>query len=77
MPGVFNSLVSRLGHVFKSADALSAIPAATLEEEGIENYHIGGLLPVSLGEVYGSKYKVLRKLGYGQYSTVWLVRDEQ
>lgn len=28
-----------------------------------------------LGEVYDSRYEVLRKLGYGQYSTVWLVRN--
>lgn len=45
-------------------------------EEGMESYSVGGFHPVRLGEVYGSHYKVLRKLGYGSYSTVWLVRSE-
>jgi len=46
-------------------------------EEGIEKYRVGRFHPVRVGELYDSKYKVLRKLGYGQYSTVWLVRNEQ
>ena len=46
-------------------------------EEGGERYHKGGFHPVHLGELYNGKYKVLRKLGYGRYSTMWLVKDEQ
>jgi len=46
-------------------------------EEGMEKYRTGRFHPVRVGELYDSKYKVLRKLGYGQYSTVWLVRNEQ
>ncbi|TVY51582.1 Serine/threonine-protein kinase SRPK [Lachnellula cervina] len=46
------------------------------QEEGIDKYHKGGFHPVRLGEFYSSKYKVLRKLGYGRYSTVWLVRNQ-
>lgn len=38
-------------------------------------YGPGLLHPVQLGEVYHNRYKVLRKLGYGKYSTVWLVKD--
>ncbi|KAG6154084.1 hypothetical protein E4U37_002410 [Claviceps purpurea] len=44
-----------------------------LDEEIYENedYH-----PVSLGDTFDSgRYTVLRKLGYGRYSTVWLAND--
>lgn len=44
-------------------------------EEGMAGYRRGGFHPVRLGDVFHSRYKVLRKLGYGHYSTVWLVRD--
>jgi hypothetical protein len=38
----------------------------------------GGFLRVRLGDLFDSqRYKVLRKLGYGQYSTVWLARDDR
>ena len=38
----------------------------------------GGFLRVRLGDVFDNqRYKVLRKLGYGQYSTVWLARDDR
>ena len=45
------------------------------EDEGTEGYRPGGYHPVKLGEVYNSKYLVLKKLGWGHFSTVWLVRD--
>ncbi|KAK4451339.1 serine-threonineeeee protein kinase [Podospora aff. communis PSN243] len=44
-------------------------------EEGSFRYHHGGLHPVYIGELYGGKYIVRRKLGYGNWSTVWLVED--
>lgn len=45
-------------------------------EEGPQVYRPGGFHPVHLGEVYDGRYKVLRKLGFGRYSTVWLVQSE-
>jgi hypothetical protein len=45
-------------------------------EEGQEAYRLGGFHPVRIGELYNGQYKVLRKLGYGSYSTVWLVQSE-
>ena len=44
-------------------------------EEGTNAYHPGGFHPVYLGDVYGGKYQVVNKIGYGRYSTVWLVKD--
>ena len=38
-------------------------------------YHPGGYHPVHLGDVYRKQYKVINKLGFGTFSTVWLARD--
>ena len=40
-------------------------------------YRPGGYHPVHLGDVYCQRYKVINKLGFGTYSTVWLARDYQ
>lgn len=51
-------------------------PHQTTEEADF--YSTGGFHPVSLGDTFNSgTYKVMRKLGYGQYSTVWLARDSK
>ena len=44
-------------------------------EEGTQVYRPGGFNPVYIGDVFKDRYKVLNKIGYGVYSTVWLVRD--
>ncbi|QPG98523.1 hypothetical protein C2857_007695 [Epichloe festucae Fl1] len=44
--------------------------------EWIEDYRPGGYHPVLLGDLFNNgQYKVIRKLGEGSYSTVWLARD--
>lgn len=46
------------------------------DEEDSEDYCKGGYHPVSVGETYkDGKYTVIRKLGWGHFSTVWLSRD--
>lgn len=47
-------------------------------EENISEYHVGGYCPVKIGDHFCSdrcRYKVLRKLGWGHFSTVWLALD--
>ncbi|KAF2113017.1 kinase-like domain-containing protein [Lophiotrema nucula] len=46
-------------------------------EESVDAYCIGGFHPVCLGDAYHDRYEVLSKLGYGRYSTVWLVLDQK
>ncbi|EAQ85634.1 hypothetical protein CHGG_06887 [Chaetomium globosum CBS 148.51] len=40
-----------------------------------ESYRPGGYHPVILGDVLRDRYRVVRKLGYGSFSTVWLAAD--
>ncbi|KAF2280278.1 serine protein kinase-like protein Sky1 [Westerdykella ornata] len=48
----------------------------TADEEDSEDYCKGGYHPVQVGEQYkDGKYTVVRKLGWGHFSTVWLSRD--
>ncbi|KAF5643036.1 CMGC SRPK kinase [Fusarium tjaetaba] len=42
-----------------------------------EAYHPGGYHPVHLGDVIHERYRIIRKLGWGQFSTVWLAVDMQ
>ena len=50
----------------------------TAEEEDSEDYVKGGYHPVTIGETYNhGRYVVVRKLGWGHFSTVWLSRDTQ
>ncbi|KAF5007402.1 hypothetical protein FDECE_6288 [Fusarium decemcellulare] len=44
-------------------------------EEGTASYRPGGFHPVYIGDVYNDRYEILNKIGFGVYSTVWLVRD--
>ncbi|KAJ5110471.1 Protein kinase dsk1 [Penicillium argentinense] len=51
-------------------------PENTAEEEDSEDYCKGGYHPVAVGETYNNgRYVVVRKLGWGHFSTVWLSRD--
>ncbi|KAI9886243.1 MAG: Alanine--tRNA ligase [Watsoniomyces obsoletus] len=43
--------------------------------EWIESYRPGRFHPVHLGDTFNDRYRVIRKLGYGSFSTVWLAKD--
>jgi hypothetical protein len=40
-------------------------------------YRSGGYHPVLAGDVYNQRYRVVRQLGWGLYSTVWLAQDTE
>ena len=47
-----------------------------LNEEDMTQYRLSGFHPVSIGDSFKDRrYQVIRKLGFGVYSTVWLCRD--
>ncbi|EJD48527.1 kinase-like protein [Auricularia subglabra TFB-10046 SS5] len=46
-------------------------------EEDAEDYCEGGYCPVSIGDRFNSRYVIVRKLGWGHFSTVWLARDDR
>jgi len=45
------------------------------EQEDPDDYTPGGYHPVQIGDLYQDQYKVIRKLGWGHFSTVWLAWD--
>ena len=45
------------------------------EQEDVGDYCKGGYHPVKIGDLYNQRYHVLRKLGWGHFSTVWLCWD--
>ncbi|KAF8166496.1 CMGC/SRPK protein kinase [Pholiota molesta] len=48
----------------------------TEDEEDWEDYVKGGYHPVKIGDAFSDgRYVVVRKLGWGHFSTVWLARD--
>lgn len=46
-------------------------------QECPEEYTVGGYMPVEIDDTLGAnrKYTVVRKLGYGHFSTVWLCHN--
>lgn len=50
-------------------------PTGTSEDADL--YRPGGLHPVHIGDTLKlDRYKILHKLGFGSWSTVWLARDQ-
>ncbi|GBN81086.1 SRSF protein kinase 1, partial [Araneus ventricosus] len=45
------------------------------EQEDPQDYCKGGYHPVKIGDLFHSRYHVIRKLGWGHFSTVWLCWD--
>jgi len=45
------------------------------DDEGKSAYRKGGYHPVYTGDVYNDRYTVVKKLGWGHFSTVWLAVD--
>ncbi|XP_047439970.1 SRSF protein kinase 2-like [Mugil cephalus] len=45
------------------------------QQENPEDYGIGGYYAVEIGEIFVDRYQVVKKLGWGHFSTVWLCWD--
>ncbi|GAB6033469.1 hypothetical protein CHUAL_013354 [Chamberlinius hualienensis] len=45
------------------------------EQEDPKDYCKGGYHPVKIGDLFSNRYHVVRKLGWGHFSTVWLCWD--
>ena len=61
-----------------SSSSLEDPAENTADEEDSEDYCKGGYHPVQVGETFkDGKYTVVRKLGWGHFSTVWLSRDNR
>lgn len=50
----------------------------TEDEEDLEDYCKGGYHPVHVGDTFSNdRYLIVRKLGWGHFSTVWLAKDRK
>ncbi|KAK3941953.1 kinase-like domain-containing protein [Diplogelasinospora grovesii] len=61
-----------------SSSSPEAAADNTADEESLKDYDVGGYHPVEIGEKFkDGRYTVVRKLGWGHFSTVWLSRDNK
>lgn len=57
-------------------DSSSSEDENALNEESATDYCNGGYHPVEIGETFkNGRYVIVRKLGWGHFSTVWLAKD--
>ncbi|KAF8799940.1 kinase-like protein [Phlegmacium glaucopus] len=75
---VFRNILGRKStSIAHASSTLPVIVHRTNNPEPQHRYEPGGYHLVIPGEVYNQRYQVIRKLGWGIYSTVWLVQDTQ
>ena len=51
--------------------------AHPLEEQTLPFYHQKHYYPARIGEILNDRYRIISKLGYEAYSTVWLGWDDR
>ncbi|KAK5168829.1 uncharacterized protein LTR77_006138 [Saxophila tyrrhenica] len=56
---------------------MSSKESQALEGQSLFNYRQKQHYPLNIGDILHDRYRVLAKLGFGAYSTVWLSRDER
>lgn len=55
-----------------------AIRFAFIEDgEPPGRYRLGGYHPLSIGDILHQRYRIVHKLGFGSYSTIWLAKHVQ
>ncbi|KAF2884400.1 hypothetical protein ILUMI_21779 [Ignelater luminosus] len=78
-PPALNSLQLLQDPLTLTPEQLQKISNNDLEEmERFASYKVGGYMPVTLKQEFGpnKEYKIIRKLGWGTFSTVWLTKDK-
>lgn len=50
-------------------------PSEILDEELFEHFEQGQYYPANIGDLIGSRYQIIGKLGFGVTSKVWLAPD--
>ena len=58
--------------------AIMSSPQLFAQYPGIEpiaRYCNGGFHPIHINDVLHNRYRIVNKLGYGAYGTIWLVED--
>jgi hypothetical protein len=78
-------LFTRLSFISYSSIAMSPVEEDTRNHpfkynwidgvESLKKYKPGGYHPIMIGDILHSRYRIVDKLGFGGYSTVWLARD--
>lgn len=49
-----------------------------IDAEPLHRYKVDGYHPIHMGDVLNEdRYKILHKVGWGSYSTVWAARDQE
>lgn len=67
-----------MSYASNSSPQSQTASTVTEDEEDWEDYVKGGYHPVHLGDTFSDgRYIVVRKLGWGHFSTVWLAKDEK
>lgn len=64
-----------MNHQMRSDDDDPAYSSEEEEQESREDYRRGGYHPVKIGDLFLQRYHVIRKIGWGHFSTVWLCWD--
>jgi serine/threonine-protein kinase SRPK3 len=61
-----------------SSERHETVYAPEVDLEDFENYTTGGFHPIIIGDSFqNGRYKIVHKLGFGGYSTIWLTRDRE
>lgn len=69
--------IRSFSYTFARAPELdSSQRTCSIDAEPLNRYRVGGYHPITLGDLFNDgRYKVLHKLGWGGYSTVWAATD--